>query len=75
MVKQQIKSFIAGTLIGTALAVVSLVIGGYLGINANRDACTKYGEATKQQTTFITYGFIESKCFTEYKQEWLDVNP
>jgi hypothetical protein len=75
MVKQQIKGFIAGTLVVTALAVVSLFIGGYLGINANRDACAKYGEATKQQTTFITYGLTESKCFTNYKQEWLDVNP
>lgn len=73
--KPQIKSFIAGAMVVTVLVVISSIIGGYLGTNAKREACAKYGEATKQQTTFITYGLTESKCFANYNQEWLDVNP
>lgn len=69
------KGFIAGALLATALTVMSLMIGGFLGTNAKRDACAKYGEATQQQTTFITYGLTESKCFANVNQEWLDINP
>ncbi len=75
MVNYSTKGFIAGAVLATALTVVSLVIGGYLGTNAKRDACAKYGEATGQQTTFITYGLTESKCFTNINSEWLDINP
>ena len=73
--KYSSKDFIAGALLATALTVFSLLIGGYLGINAKRDACTKYGEVTGQQTTFITYGLTESKCFTNINAQWLDINP
>jgi hypothetical protein len=75
MVTNTTKGFVVGALFATALMVVSLIIGGYLGTNAKRDACAKYGEATQQETTFITYGLTESKCFTNYNQEWLDINP
>lgn len=75
MVNRTTKGFIIGAVFTTAFTVISLIIGGYLGTNAKRDACAKYGEATGQQTTFITYGLTESKCFANYNQEWLDINP
>jgi|688.fasta_scaffold1021653_3 hypothetical protein len=75
MVNYSTKSFIAGAVLATALTVTSLIIGGYLGTSAKKDACAKYGEVTGQQTTFITYGLTESKCFANYNQDWLDINP
>ena len=73
--KYSSKEFIAGALVATGLTVISLVIGGFLGTNAKRDACTKFGEVTGEQTTFITYGLTESKCFANINAQWLDINP
>jgi hypothetical protein len=67
--------FILGAALTTALVVGSLVIGGWMGVNAKREACTKFADITGQQTTFITYGLTDSLCFTNINGRWTDINP
>jgi len=43
--------------------------------NAKEDACTKFGAAIGEQTKFITFGFVDSKCFITINGQWTDVNP
>lgn len=69
------NNFILGVSLTTILVVGSLMIGGWLGVNAKREACTKFADITGQQTTFITYGLTESLCFTNINGSWTDINP
>ena len=75
MTADRFADFILGAALTTALVVGSIVIGGWLGVNAKREACTKFADITGQQTTFITYGLTESLCFTNINGKWTDINP
>jgi hypothetical protein len=66
---------VLGIALTTALIVGSLMIGGWLGVKAKREACTKFADITGQQTTFMTYGLTESLCFTNINGSWTDINP
>ena len=67
--------FVLGVALTTALMVGSLMIGGWMAVNAKREACTKFADITGQQTTFITYGLTDSLCFTNINGSWTDINP
>jgi hypothetical protein len=69
------KDFILGVVVTTLLTTGSLLIGGWLAINAKRDACTKFAEVTDQPTTFIRYGLTESICFAELNGTITAINP
>ena len=75
MTADRFADFVLGAALTTALIVGSLTIGGWLGVNAKREACNKFAAITKQQTTFITYGLTESLCFTTINGKWTDINP
>ena len=67
--------FVLGVALTTALIVGSLMIGGWMAVNAKREACTKFADITGQPTTFITYGLADSLCFTKTNGSWTDINP
>ena len=75
MTADRFADFILGAGLTTALVVGSLLIGGWMAVNAKREACTKFADITEQQTTFITYGLTESLCFTTINGNWTDINP
>jgi hypothetical protein len=66
---------VLGIALTTALIVGSLMIGGWLGVKAKREACTKFAYNTGKQTTLMTYGLTESLCFTNINGSWTDINP
>jgi hypothetical protein len=74
-VTDRFADIVLGIALTTALIVGSLMIGGWLGVKAKREACTKFAEITGQQTTFMTYGLTESLCFTNINGSWTDINP
>lgn len=69
------SNFILGVSLTTILFFVTIFIGGWMGVNAKREACTKFADITGQQTTFMTYGLTESLCFTNINGSWTDINP
>lgn len=75
MTADRFVDVVLGVALTTALIVGSLMIGGWMGVNAKREACTKFADITGQQTTFITYGLTESLCFTNINGSWTDINP
>ena len=70
-----VRNFILGVVATTLLMVCALYLVSLAGVNAKREACTKFADITGQQTTFITYGLTESLCFTNINGSWTDINP
>ena len=69
------RNFILGSVATTLVIVCALYLIGLAGINAKREACTKFADITGQPTTFITYGLTDSLCFTNINGSWTDINP
>lgn len=70
-----IKNFILGILTVTLLLVVTFFVAGKIAQHDKQTACTKFAEATNQETVYIEYGLTESKCFISNNGGWIDINP
>ena len=71
----QARDFIIGVLSMTLVLVLTFFVAGKIAQQNKSEACTKFAEATNNETVFIEYGWTESKCFISNDGGWLDINP
>jgi len=71
----QARNFIMGVLAMTLLLVLTFLVAGNIAQHDKREACTKFAEATNEETVYIEYGLTESKCFISNNGGWVDINP
>jgi len=69
------RDFIFGVLTMTLVLVVTFFVAGKIAQQNKSEACTKFAEATNNETVFIEYGWTESKCFISNDGGWIDINP
>jgi len=70
-----VRDFIIGVLTMTLVLVVTFFVAGKIAQQNKSEACTKFAEATNNETVFIEYGWTESKCFISNDGGWIDINP
>ena len=70
-----VKNFILGVLSMTLVLVLTFFVAGKIAQQNKSEACTKFAEATNNETVFIEYGWTESKCFISNDGGWIDINP
>ena len=71
----QARDFIIGVLSMTLVLVLTFFVAGKIAQQNKSEACTKFAEATNNETVFIEYGWTESKCFISNDGGWIDINP
>jgi hypothetical protein len=69
------RDFIIGVLTMTLVLVATFFFAGKIAQQNKSEACTKFAEATNNETVFIEYGWTESKCFISNNGGWIDINP
>ena len=70
-----VRDFIIGVLSMTLVLVLTFFVAGKIAQQNKSEACTKFAEATNNETVFIEYGWTESKCFISNDGGWIDINP
>ena len=70
-----VRDFIIGVLSMTLVLVLTFLVGGKIAQQNKSEACTKFAQATNNETVFIEYGWTESKCFISNDGGWIDINP
>jgi len=70
-----VRDFIIGVLTMTLVLVVTFFVAGKIAQQNKSEACTKFAEATNNETVFIEYGWTESKCFISNDGGWININP
>ena len=70
-----VRDFIIGVLTMTLVLVATFFVAGKIAQQNKSEACTKFAEATNNETVFIEYGWTESKCFISDNGGWIDINP
>jgi hypothetical protein len=70
-----VRDFIIGVLTMTLVLVATFFVAGRIAQQNKSEACTKFAEATNNETVFIEYGWTESKCFISDNGGWIDINP
>ena len=70
-----VRDFIIGVLTMTLVLVATFFVAGKIAQQNKSEACTKFAEATNNETVFIEYGWTESKCFISNDGGWIDINP
>jgi hypothetical protein len=71
----QARDFIIGVLSMTLVLVLTFFVAGKIAQQNKSEACTKFAQATNNETVFIEYGWTESKCFINNDGGWIDINP
>jgi hypothetical protein len=69
------RDFIIGVLTMTLVLVATFFVAGKIAQQNKSEACTKFAEATNNETVFIEYGWTESKCFISHDGGFIDINP
>jgi len=70
-----VRDFIIGVLSMTLVLVATFFVAGKIAQQNKQTACTKFAEATNNETVFIEYGWTESKCFISNDGGRIDINP